>query len=756
VRWFPIAFALGSTGCLSIAVTGEGQTTGQTTGQTGGQTGGRTGGKSGGGNGGQSTGATNGAAPVPLCAPESHYVGDACVLDSCGPTSPRSPCLLSDGGVGICAAGNCLSTANDPSNCRGAGYVCPVGAQCFDGQCWGPGGSPPFDADDDNCPAGTTYVPGPICVLQTCGPNDDDLACAPGDDSFCCHGVCLRANDDDNCGGCGTTCPVGTVCSEPLGCIGAATCERGALPTPCELAGSLAGESGDGRAGLCCGAACVDLLWDSANCGGCDWSCPAGLQCDAGLCGGSSCDAGICPGDDACLGEGLGPLGGTSLMCVPNCPADGGDGQWCASDSASVGSCCGGRCVPVFWDHDNCGGCGVACAANEVCAGSSDPFFLYPNCIAVPGCSPGEPPCIIDGGLGSCCGTACVDFWNDSRNCGECGLGCPAEAICQGEECLTDAGMPAGDCGESTPCPAGEVCAGGHCTSRSCDGTSDFCALPGGERGTCCGAKCTDTGGDSDNCGSCGAICPAGSVCGNDGNGNCTLPDSSAPACPAVPCPAGAICAFNGSCVRLGDCSSASPGQPSCSLSLVKGGTCCNGLCTDLNEDPNNCGLCGIACPSGICAPYFENFRFADYVGIETSSCLPVGQSNDCLASCGPDTFCFLGACIPVSFGYGPCLAVDGTVGFSCPNGVCAHARDDSQNCGACGNACPPGVACVAGACAGSVCGIGRWGNFCGDAGERTCCPGADCTDTQTDSLNCGNCGWECPPGTRCDQGICG
>lgn len=185
-------------------------------------------------------------------------------------------------------------------------------------------------------------------------------------------------------------------------------------------------------------------------------------------------------------------------------------------------------------------------------------------------------------------------------------------------------------------------------------------------------------------------------------------------------------------------------------------GTCCAGQCVDRTVDPSNCGLCGVECPSEICAPY--GFLSQDLLLLGMSICLPVSPSSDCRATCGPDMFCLEGTCIPVmpAFGRGPCLAADGTVGISCANGACSHPLDDPQNCGACGNACPPGVLCSAGACAGSECGSRRWGNFCGDGGERTCCPGADCTDIQTDSSNCGDCGRQCPPGTACRAGACG
>jgi hypothetical protein len=77
--------------------------------------------------------------------------------------------------------------------------------------------------------------------------------------------------------------------------------------------------------------------------------------------------------------------------------------------------------------------------------------------------------------------------------------------------------------------------------------------------------------------------------------------------------------------------------------------TCCNGICTDLNFDPANCGACGYVCPANsIC---------------QNSSCQP-------------------------------CPA-----GLSACSGVCAYLPEDPQNCGSCGNICPLGTSCLGGAC---------------------------------------------------------
>ena len=76
----------------------------------------------------------------------------------------------------------------------------------------------------------------------------------------------------------------------------------------------------------------------------------------------------------------------------------------------------------------------------------------------------------------------------------------------------------------------------------------------------------------------------------------------------------------------------------------------------------------------------------------------------------------------------------------TCGGAVCVNLTSDAQHCGACGNACPEGIACVAGACA------------C--PGQTELCEGA-CVDTGSNPQHCGSCGVACDPGAVCSNGMC-
>jgi hypothetical protein len=650
------------------------------------------------------------------------WVGDQCGVNSCVGVGANTICVV-DGGLGRCFGQVChvgLNLQTDPNNCGAYGVFCPPGIPCQDGQCTDLACG---NGVDSGCPKGSTcdwYTVG-FTTLRGCSQDDctdagDDQACTNG---FCCAGSCHSvyfSDDPDNCGGCGIRCPDGGACQYNR-CV-TASCSSSEDETPCAL---------DGGVGTCCGRNCVDVYTDPQNCGVCGQIC--------------GCDGG-CPDGSACFAYDV---------CVPVvCGAD-SDGDYCLidADAGTTGVCCSGSCTS-YYDSQNCGTCGRACAPGDSCIGGS--------CATLRACNATGDYCLVDGGTpGTCCGSVCVDISSDPRNCGFCDLSCPAGSSCSYYACY-DGGMVA-NCLGDTDCPPGDVCAtaidllnrGGLCVPPECDGGNELCRVALDDViGLCCGNTCVEFSSDPNNCGGCGYTCPSGLAC----NGNCSDPDSGVFALgPDHPCPAGFL--SEGVCVPPG-CDGQKDGY-GCSLGSGLPGACCGGTCVDTTSDPQNCYGCGIACAAGYCQTGW--------------GCVPGSIPQGCLQSCGPGTMCAGGACVnqtclasgvifyqPTLASSEYCLAQDGDAGLCCPSGACAHFDSDPLNCGGCGVICAPGQSCQNGLCNGDAqCGAGHAGAYCRlDAGlSFLCCPGLGCTDTSFDSQNCGSCNVACPASETCDAGVC-
>ena len=257
-----------------------------------------------------------------VCAAPNLWVTTALGFGQCispGCSGPGGYCVVR-GGVGLCLqegfgfTNTCIDVANDPSNC-GAQYVtCPSGQTCTAGVCSGSvapcnsggqngaycnlgtsgtgtselccagGGCTDVLTDPANCgtcgnlcPSNLSCIAG-LCEAASCTGQTNGTGCGAGGTNECCGGTCVDSQTDpSNCGSCGAHCSGAETCAG--GRCGFDTCTLALQGDPCHLPASEEWDTGD-----CCGASCVDITTDSANCGGCNLPCATGTTCTNGAC----------------------------------------------------------------------------------------------------------------------------------------------------------------------------------------------------------------------------------------------------------------------------------------------------------------------------------------------------------------------------------------------------------------------------------------------------------------------------------------
>lgn len=134
-----------------------------------------------------------------------------------------------------------------------------------------------------------------------------------------------------------------------------------------------------------CGANCVDLKSDPANCSQCGKGCAFNEGCNNGAC---------------------------FLLCAPGTTA------------------CGGKCVDLTSDLANCGKCDAPCATLLVCSSGVCTSTCAANLARCPTAS----------------SAVCADLATDPKNCGTCGTVCGATERCTAGKCTSCAsGVVVGD-----------------------------------------------------------------------------------------------------------------------------------------------------------------------------------------------------------------------------------------------------------------------------------------------------------------------
>lgn len=686
----------------------------------------------------------------PLCGDESFPVGadgqwNPFVIDECGDCLDRdcwggdSECEDNDGD-GWPSDQDCDDA--DPTIYPGAPEVCGNGVDenCeleMPRAC--PNGDLPCDEDGDGHGAYTE--------IEGCGDDCDDsdpmihpgiyegygsdplnprvyVNCDDGVDNNCNGQIDERCNDDFDGDGVVRSADCND-CNAAVGPGFEEVCSNG-VDEDCvdgDLDCAVSDSDGDGEPATPVGFDCDDSDLDvypgaPERCGdGIEQDCNQDLSCDQiddldgdGFGPGDDCQediAAINPwATEECLPTtGEGAYDEDCDGIVNEISAELNDTQGCGIDET-------GSWELVYYDsdEDHCGGCHHECIVGSHYREGTE--CVGGRCL----CFGGEP---CDGDVTSyCCEDGCQNISNNCEHCGDCLTQC-----FDGEVCL-----PIG------PAGLGEL----HCPD---EGPEPSPCIRGEHNACCAGTGCTNTNTDPTNCVSCGNNCTTGTLRGNvciPGEGGCVCEraDGSTEVC------------------NIGD------GEWCTELTEPTGETC---GCADLNDETNNCGVCGLVCDPNEHCMSGECFCVAagiDCPGGDSAACCPgVNRCVDLLtdeANCGGcgELFrcawgeeCIDGAC--------RCGAGAGCDRFTqdCCSGTCQNVLTDPAHCGplgtgtGCSNACESGVTCDSGSCA---CGAG------GDCGPgQTCCDDSYCANLGSDPSNCGDCGTECFIGEECNRGTC-
>lgn len=374
------------------------------------------------------------------CSTERSYVG---VEDAGAPPGDFAPPPSADGGdataleapdVPLCMSTEC--PAPYATCAKTASFLCATNLRNDKENCGACGVSCTALARGLNM--GARCVEG-ACVFECIVAGDPFYDCNGIIDDGCETNV---GKDDENCGGCGIKCAPGVRC--------------------------ISGQCGCPSGLVDCGGDCVDTRFDDMNCGACHNECPPFPDdgCDP-----IPAESFYGCGDRAC----------GALKChygFGDCNRDLGLG--CASDGCETN---------LRTNPEHCGACGVKCSPGQVCRDQGNGPECSDACGAL---GLGECPYPLAGRDA----TACIDFRNDPKNCGACGIVCPAGvnqvatcekgvcgrvcepgfADCNGDPidgCEVDLGShPAncGACGNACDFAEGQPCVNGQCLVAPCDG----------------------------------------------------------------------------------------------------------------------------------------------------------------------------------------------------------------------------------------------------------------------------------------------
>ncbi len=217
-------------------------------------------------------------------------------------------------------------------------------------------------------------------------------------------------------------------------------------------------------------------------------------------------------------------------------------------------SLCAEKCRDLLVDRANCGACGKACNAGEVCSAGQCGVTCQPSLSLCAPTDAGGADASSADAASSAPGAYCANFATDNANCGGCGVTCAAGAACSAGQCRLTCQSGLSICSKAIA-DAGAQDA--STDAASSDAASSDAAAEGGAQdgGVLASTYCANLASDDSNCGACGVTCGAALHCSS---GSCT----------------------NG-CGNLSLCAAPDGGSP---------------FCADTTTDSNNCGGCGKTC----------------------------------------------------------------------------------------------------------------------------------------------------------------
>ncbi len=417
-----------------------------------------------------------------------------------------------------------------------------------------------------------------------------------------------------------------------------------------------------------CGASCVTLALDDANCGSCGHACDSTSACGGGACFAKNCPGSTCASTQVCVGDAC-----VSRDCI---------GVTCAAGQ----TCFHGTCASTQCN-------GQACPAGNVCQANA---CVDVECVGVT--CPESQSCH----RGRCAPVSCIDGLQTAPetdvdcgggSCPTCDNGkhCGIAADCKSARCAAGTCAP---CAAAADCAAGQACAAGvcgRCTVGAQCRQNEVCRADGTCGACLATSECTGTD-----------VCAAGTCRPCQSNLECPRATQVCVAGVCGACQSPAQCTAPLTCVS-GACTTPCGNNQSCPLGLAclagNCGTCTGATQCDVPQGcrPNGtCGVCGAAAEcrtgegcradGGVCgacaAPV--DCRPAEGCQLDAGVCGACRAATECRVGQG----CHLDAGV-----CGSCQsATDCRAGEGCgAGGVCGTCRTGAD--------CRAGEGCVAGTC---------------------------------------------------------